>query len=576
MAFNGLPNELITQILEFTVADSYRIPEFPEDIWASSPIICGVRTLHALCLSSRLLRELAEPLLYEVFKQSHPRQVPLFLRTVIDRPDLAERVKHVNLRARSNHKTKGLIDMKSFSAADMNLFSSAVSRLCCATPPMSDQDVDSESCMTKDSSIKDAATEGWESDSSDDWESASYDSYRVPEVDPEDPDVWYRCIKVGKWDAIVGALIPLLSNLQHIHFDCFPIHDEDPSGYIQRMAFRAVRIQSDTRTASDSILALRSLHAVELTSGDGEGESVEADLQDMLPFFELPSVTRIIGNGLVDEDWARQPSPAFPTTELYLNNCALGMDSLASLIGCTPGLEKFNYHHSGRRGEYFHIIFAPHELEEVMKPLTNSLQELSMFSRKVCSQHLELSDWRLEAPIGSLANFQRLTYICMSAWIMVGQDPKLKLQRSLIPTVSTDLMERPFRRLADAVPKSLEILELTECEPYVLEHVAELLEQKEQKTPKLKKITLIRPDTLRHFDIDDGRNRVRHIPRTEEETAEGKRLVAQAAAKGVTLAVRFFKSKDPRLNPNPTSYFSLLVYQHLQNTAPFSLTGPGL
>lgn len=78
----NLPAELLLLILEHISAPPHAIP-----------------ALAALCLTSRRLRSLAEPYLYISYSnQSHLDRPHIFPLTLIDRPDLADRVRRIDLR----------------------------------------------------------------------------------------------------------------------------------------------------------------------------------------------------------------------------------------------------------------------------------------------------------------------------------------------------------------------------------------------------------------------------------------------------------------------------------------------
>lgn len=339
------------------------------------------------------------------------------------------------------------------------------------------------------------------------------------EADVED---WVYDIRKGKWDAIVVFFLSLLPNLQDLRFRGWPFTVDEEYPRLTRFLQRAADLQNRSEA---SPLAMSNVHSASLQYWDTKnGMQVDA----ILPLLNLKSVTsfdgaRISGKSL---KWFT-PSTSFGIKELSLQMSVFEHRVMTPFLRCFPILERLSYEHGGALiGE---ADFEPPKMMKAIEHLKPCLEELIVISSDPNGGYdAELSNF----PIGSLAEFQKLTSIEMTISILLGHPGN--------DEVYSSPQFKPHQRLVEAIPPSLQSLALrslfTNEEPWaeIKDQIVELIANKQRYAPELKYLD-IQWEKIKYPDKPSPPGPFLHKGFTKEEAV---RLLAECEATGVEMVMK--------------------------------------
>lgn len=158
-----------------------------------------------------------------------------------------------------------------------------------------------------------------------------------------DEEEWLKAMRIGYWDAFIGATLPRLVHLQELElFNVAPFSiDDDPVHFLLKAMASVTRSQLDE---DETQHLLPNLRFVKMVYGDTE---YGFEIADFLPFVAPKSVTEFQGYACANEGWQGDDEITLSLTKLELQHSCLDMQSMSSLISCCPKLESLDYECGG-------------------------------------------------------------------------------------------------------------------------------------------------------------------------------------------------------------------------------------
>ncbi|KAF7957984.1 hypothetical protein EAE96_003551 [Botrytis aclada] len=442
MPLLALSNELLNAIIEF----------------------CEFSDARELCKTCHVLNTLATPYLYstitfddksEDISSKYPCHY-LFLRTIVDRPDLAKFPKIFKCvwLLRPDHKKLQKILPRKLN--DIN------------NPAPSLWDLIRIKVNEASTSNKQATL----------WHKAIFG---------------LRYSRAPGSDGILAFIVSLLSSLEEIYMFEGNIKRGGNAGFDPTAEFfaplfaHAVALQTKQR-ASDHEISPYSMS--KLASMSIKNDSCnDVPLSKVVHRLELPSLKKLVVQG------ANDPSPVAHSSipeiftsqveDLQFERSVLRTENLARLLSACPSLRRFSVEHSTDT-----VRFCSIEMIEGLMASRKTLDSIEAFiaSKYVCGR---LLSWGKFGRPGSFANFPKLKEIVVSAGFILDD------LSSLYTPVEMDSEDNShsdhIRAFLQRIPRSLQSLTLKDC--YCFSHrvqwaVMNLIREKERYAPDLKYISL--------------------------------------------------------------------------------------
>lgn len=336
---------------------------------------------------------------------------------------------------------------------------------------------------------------------------------------------WLAAARSGNTDALEGALLPLLVELEQLNVEAsWSLEGVDTRFVAQSLAAVAASQQLGQQPL------LPKLTRVKMTTDmTEEGFYV----LNFLPFLRPPSVESFEAWACSDDYWDGQGAFETNVKQLTFESSSFSMESMRHMLSCFPKLEHFSFEYGGcTRGQGGE--FVPREFAGMLQPFKDTLRLLKIEDTE--SQEVQLENgWEYAMPAGTLTSFTALKTIVIEKRMLFGKAGSVLTQggparQSYLPNVvpgsdhvttipliqhyddDDDGEEGEGRRgvrLVDAIPKSLTSLQLTSCRlEDVIEDLVELAARKEEVAPVLNHITFAglaagKPHSV-HFQITSG------------------------------------------------------------------------
>jgi hypothetical protein len=295
MSLDKLSNELLVEIA----------------LWLDSQLWTKQSLLN-LALCSRRLNIIATPIIYSSFDDGCEEVLPVFLRTLLAKPELGLRVKSFSVTMVQAERSRAMVDI----GQDFHRVTSAVERL---------------------STLKSA----------------------------NNSMAWINCIHFGDWHALVALALFHLPNLKEIklcRYDTENPYDQD----LARGCLHSVPATLSFMGSTGAHLSF--LESIEILADPLFG----LNYPSVLPFFRLSSVKTVLFNGVIGVDFD-DPLELFNTEELALHESCCYGESMIRFLGCFSQLKSFIYEHDA---SYQNIEFDAASLGKAIAHLKPSLEYL--------------------------------------------------------------------------------------------------------------------------------------------------------------------------------------------------------
>jgi hypothetical protein len=222
---------------------------------------------------------------------------------------------------------------------------------------------------------------------------------------------------------------------------------------VDKVLHRAARLQHTSSTPSRcSLSKLKNVHIL------NSGPTVFA-VNSILPFLQIKSVRTFICNGLDDNGRdlmnGRGPSLRYPSSVETVCFAMSNMpaEKLEKLLHNFPHLKRLSYHTSWTRTRSRSFLLP--SVRDGISHLEDQLEGLALTNM--------VGDWTDSTgetfePIGSLSNFQKLVFLHVSAYVLLGRQLASRDGLSY-PHYATDAN----RSFVSNLPNSIRKLALTEC-----------------------------------------------------------------------------------------------------------------
>ena len=323
----SLPNEVIVCIAEQLSAESYTLREKLKD-WQAA-----VTTLSNLCLASRSMCRVAQPVLHRCFSRTYdissksevnrldpkmiqPRRLKQLLRTLLDRPDLASQMRSIRL----------------------------LTFLPSIEPESEDEDshdpkVEHE-IVYRDDDLLDALVAA---------------SYKIARPDPQSENSkwhedWRHNLAMGTDNAELALLLTLVPNLRVLDLETPHTTFGQDLHSLFGQVFGNASFMSDGRLPPSRVPSYQ-YHATQhshsssilprlekITLRHGTGAPI-VDISQCLSMITIPTLTSCSLNGCwydLDPDYAHPHVPLHNLRDLHLENMQIGSFGLRSIMeGCS-------------------------------------------------------------------------------------------------------------------------------------------------------------------------------------------------------------------------------------------------
>ena len=417
----NLPNEVLSSIIRF--ADLERRP--------------SQNNAFNLMLCSSCFHALAEPILYDHVVLHSLRSLPPFVCKLLARPAYAKRLQLVCATAHSDE-----LNTFSLSSADRNGISVAINQVTHSQ---------------------------------------------------EDASKWLSGIKNRAWDAFMALLLVLAPNIREIQLDQWGgsrLGRSDNYPFI----FEVVkRVAVDQRCGENSPLALRRFQKLSLKSWCQDPKYA---IDIVTPFLALPSLSSVNLVGLKEvPNFSAPPSIISPfrstVSDLSFHGSLISSHIMPDFFSNFTCLERFHYCCDNLDGYIRRSLqLEPPRLMAGLNQLKLFLKELTVLDehvrhKKETFEYADLVGRPCKAselakcPIGSFGGFHKLTHICATASVMMGDG-----------SAGTAQGFDRSQRLVSAVPPALQSLTLKKCDENTASNLFELVSQKETWAPQLKYLDL--------------------------------------------------------------------------------------
>jgi hypothetical protein len=427
--------------------------------WASS----NATDLANVVLSCRHFYDLAIPILYSSFNEDGKVEGLLFLRTVLNRPDLAKHVRRL----------VGLCPQPDYDEEDALWWYRSKKR-------------------GRMHNLYDKL-EGLEA------------ALRTACTDQSLRRRWYRSLArkssrntPGDWDSITALLVVLLPNLSMLRLPGpYELVDHDEVVFMPYIFSHAVKLQNSGVYTQQSLSNLRTF---EITVGE-----IYPTLKSIIPFLQLKSIRHATFlHSITKMEWAQVENgnsieePISHITHLsFTEPSDIDAKSLANFLQVIRGLVSISYVHWNEIEDPY--PFIPPEVRRGLLHSKDTLKELTLVNDAEDYQQAdEYEEGNGESshtpenisvsPIGSLLEFGQLCRLDVTAVVLVGRDgaPPGTKRLDFEP-----LEHARISRVAGSLPESLEELTLRACFPPIYTIIDALFERKREGGLKqLKRIDL--------------------------------------------------------------------------------------
>jgi hypothetical protein len=280
---------------------------------------------------------------------------------------------------------------------------------------------------------------------------------------PEISRLWQQLIRDGHFGPLVAAIFSLLVNLTNLNVGEFP--SESLSVFLLQMIGWASERHSDTDIATllskvNISTQPQSLKKLTISAFD----SLTIDFISIYgPLFDMSSLTSLtIFGGYWS--WTAQVYPSM--REVRILESHLSPEGFDRLFKSFPNLEHLSYEHDGRR-KWVRHQFALAGPGLPLLPVTQHLRTLRL------KFDAEIDDHWDSTTLGSLTSFSSLEHIHVPAFMLLGSEE-----------------DDTAQKLADILPASVHVLNLSRCEDDMLLQITEFTESTSLRTPNLEKIIL--------------------------------------------------------------------------------------
>jgi len=211
--------------------------------------------LYSVARTSRTLFSITEPLLYTRYIQNGSQQSSAFLRTILEKPEYASRVKimHGNI----------------WSDDD------------CEPDEDEDEDEDADGSNDRQSNDRDLALF-----------IKTCETHKLPSNDKLTHEQWVAALQAQKPEALFAVAVLLLPNLKSLSMTTNGYHDDPNSAFFS---------QAITCSAQSSDPSLKNLEEISYAH---EYTEANISLEEILPFFYLPSLRKFDVVSLSAESFA--------------------------------------------------------------------------------------------------------------------------------------------------------------------------------------------------------------------------------------------------------------------------------
>ncbi len=321
--------------------------------------------LLSLARCSRRLHMIVEPVLYSHFHITKNAsvgavQIQIFLSRILERPDLAARVRVIHLAGPDHDLNNERLDMSRLTGLDrLRIY---------------------QATFGAANTTKEARK-------------------------------WTKAIQDGNWDASVALLLTLVPNLEQLEIEAW-------QGMISGTPFIMQRLEhiSNLQICSEvSNLALRRLRRITIEHDDPQ---YGGELTPLLPFLSIPSVKFFYCRALDEaEGQCDEPNCSldqFNVTELILHDISIHEAVLVRFMHHFPSLRRFQY--VPKLCPFISLL--PPSLLKALRPIRLILEDLSIINLQESYGY----DEGEESPLGSLVGFERLQSLEIDLSTLLGRN----------------------------------------------------------------------------------------------------------------------------------------------------------
>jgi hypothetical protein len=420
MSIDDLPNEILDKIFKYLTCDN---PSVAEQIWG----------LAGLSRASRRLHILAESHLYSSFDELNKRTLLKYLRTVLERPQLASNVNNYNGWHKSWTYTKYSVTLYfSWRSVEKSFIENVIQGIV---------------------------------------------------TDRQEAQDWLDAIGEGSWDATTALALAHLPRLQRLHLAIVGVYrslrpyevDTRVGNYYwtRETLMRAAQLQRD---GISSPLALQ--HLTTVTVIPNQEKNRELSMSQLLPFLKLKSMRKLVARGWDLVSWDVEANIELTIVEMELLNFNIQKSQITPFFACFPALEKLSYENYTPMGCREHRPLVMNSLSRALIKVGPPLKELCIADRSAGPFCYAFGDPSL---IQSFSPFKYLEVIDMPAFD--------RCLRALWP-VAPGAWSPDLTPLVELLPSSIKQLTLRDASEETILHVMGLLCQR-ACVPDLKVIKIV-------------------------------------------------------------------------------------
>lgn len=276
---------------------------------------------------------------------------------------------------------------------------------------------------------------------------------------------WINEVRAGRWEDLLALTLALLPNLEQIQMqDYMPWYTSPPEALSTNYVLsRAARLQREGRLGDRGSMA--KLHSVTITYADTEGGF---GIQNVIAFLKLQSVRKVELHMLSENEFDAGSSKFF-TEDLTMTYSCIEGNCLVRLLRCFPNLKRFSYENGGCM--VGNDDFLPQKIGEAIAHVKPCLEELEVTDMERVDVFGDVE----RLPLGPLIEFKTLKKLITHSEFLLG-DPE---------AVPEDDGTKKEWSLVEVLPKSLQSLELEECQTKELGYLRDLISGKEEVSPLL-------------------------------------------------------------------------------------------
>lgn len=465
-----LPTEILSSIFQELVIETEWTHNLSDDEPGDEDFRQSCSSLVSLCRTSRRLRSIAEPLLYQTYVKPNTVKTPLelkyihgYLQTLLQRPDLARSVRNVCIKAWFQPGTLEhlLTDHvpEFWQWENLDRF---------PREPFLDDGTFEAFLSAEPIHDSQASTQLL---------SLYCEHLEKLDITAQERESWYQALEAGQEDAEITLLLSLTTNLDKLTL-IMPNWE-----YFERPS----SLPHFTRIIG-SDLFLRNLTSICVRSnytGENFHELDDYDLECyqgfpfsfLLPFLALPSLRSAYITQAFDLDIAEEYAPTGPFSSglksLKLSYCAMHPRVLQDVLSRCTDLEVFSCDMPDSNWPIYELSKAMHPHRASIRSLELDLCYWSPYPVQTDSRNLwDKPDDLYLNNFGFLREYTSLRHL----------------------TTSEDMLLRfsPDPMIQDLLPHQLEKLELTQCTASLVPSLEYLLEQRAEIMPELSEVRIER------------------------------------------------------------------------------------